>query len=102
MIFSKHYSKLDRDVFTTIRRNTGYYRPAQIIFCQVKGERQEIKASILSVVPIKKSEITDALAQADADCSRTELLAMLTDWYGSACDDYVLIRLRKESSAGRY
>lgn len=92
MRFSKSYSKLKRDEFTTIRKDTGYYYPGKKVKVTLI---ESFSAKVVNVKPISKSNITENLAQSDADCSRQELIAMLEKWYGKKCDNYVLITLRK-------
>ena len=44
-----------------------------------------------------KKDITEELAQSDADCSREELIAMLEGWYGKEFDNFVLLTFEKEA-----
>ena len=95
MRFSKDYSKLERDVFTTIRKcrkSQGY------IFGNVwiiKTPTRQFKAELIGVQKISKDMITEELARHDADCSRDELIAMLEGWYGKSFDDFVLLTLER-------
>ncbi len=94
MWFSKNYLKLNQNIFTTIRKNTGYYKLGNIY--KIKTPTKEFKARLIEHRKIDKNYITEQLAQNDADCSRAELIAMLEGWYGKKCDDYVLLILEKK------
>jgi len=91
MKFSKQYKKLDWPVFTTIRQDKGYYRPGQKV--PVETPKGAFFAQVVSVQPIKKFKITPELAQFDAESSFLELLSMMENWYGSKCEDYIVITL---------
>ena len=95
MRFSKDYSKLDKPIFTTIRKVSAYYRICGIH--KIKTPTKEFKAMIVAGEIIAKKDITEELAQSDADCSKAELIAMLEKWYGKGFDDFVLLTLEKES-----
>jgi hypothetical protein len=94
MKFSKDYSKLDKLIFTTIRKGSNYYRIHSI--CKIKTPTREFKAMIVAKETIEKEDITEELAQSDADCSKVELIAMLEKWYGKEFDDFVLLTLQQE------
>lgn len=91
MKFSKEYRKLRRKSFTTIRKNLGYYQKGQII--EVITPKQGFIAEIQEIREITKDDITEDLAQRDADCSRRELIDLLEKWYGKDHDDFILIFL---------
>lgn len=93
MRFSKDYSKLDEPNFTTIRRNTGFYNKGMKL--TITTPTKKFDAKIWMVTPIRKVRMTEELARSDADCSRSELIAMLDKWYGKDYDDFVLINLMK-------
>jgi len=95
MKFSKDYSKFKNPVFTTIRKNTQYYTYNSTHVIRTPIESFDVK--IIELKPIKKIDITEKLAWNDADCCRSDLVAMLENWYGKAFDDYVLLTLKKES-----
>ena len=91
MKFSKNYSKLDYPVFTTIRRNIGYYKEGMII--SVKTLDENFGVEVLSIRRITKRNITELMAVRDADCSKVELIKMLERWYGTTYNDFILITL---------
>ena len=93
MRFSKEYKKLSYPVFTTIRRNRGYYKEGQKI--NVLTPEQNFRAEVVSIRPICKVNITKTVALRDADCEPGELIKMLTDWYGSKSNHLILITLMK-------
>ena len=95
MIFSHEYSKLQKLEFTTIRKNSGYYYPAQLV--KVQTPTQTFQARVQTILPIQKAHITEELAKSDADMSREELLKQLEQWYGASYDNFILIRLTKEA-----
>ena len=94
MRFSKDYSKLDKPIFTTIRKNSGYYRCGMIL--TIKTPTKEFKARITMSETMAKNEITGSLARYDADCSKAELIAMLEKWYGKEFDDFLLLTFKRE------
>ena len=99
MKFSKDYSKLDKPIFTTIRKNTRYNRVLGNTGSSVliMTPTRQFWAYIIAKNKIKKSQITEKLAHSDADCSKAELIAMLEKWYGKEFDDFVLLTLQQES-----
>jgi hypothetical protein len=93
MRFSEEYSKLRKKEFTTIRKNTGYYKVGSVR--RITTPRQEFRAKVISSTPLAKRDITEELARKDADCSRDKLIEMLERWYGRRFDDFALLRLRR-------
>ena len=94
MRFSREYRKLKENIFTTIRKNSkGVYDVGR--FKKVVTPKQEFGAYIIGSRPLKKAEITEELAQSDADCSRVELIKKLDGWYGKDFDDFVLLTLER-------
>jgi hypothetical protein len=91
--FSKEYSKLSLDEFTTIRKRSRMYWPGSIV--KVSTPKQIFNAEVISRTRINKCFISDELAQSDADCTREELIKKLTLWYGTGFDDFILLRLRR-------
>lgn len=91
MRFTKEHSKLKNTFFTTIRKNTGYYRLGRTYTIVTPSER--FKARVQSAKPIRKADISDSLALVDADISAENLRKMLERWYGKKYDDFVLMRL---------
>lgn len=91
MRFSKHHSKLDNAIFTSIRKNTGFYTKDKVI--SITTPKTKFKAKVMHTTPITKADIDESLARADADCSREELIEMLEKWYGKKFDDFALIFL---------
>ena len=94
MKFSKDYSKLDKNTFTTIRRASNYYRICSVY--KIKTPTKEFKAMIVAGETIVKKDMTEELARSDADCSRKELITMLEKWYGKKFDDFVLFTLERQ------
>lgn len=93
MKFSKDYTKLDWDKFTTIRLNNGYYKEGKMV--KINTPTKDFKAKVVMTEAITKGDITEELAEMDADCSREELIGMLENWYGKKKDDFVLIWMEK-------
>lgn len=91
--FSKDYSKLKNPVFTTIRKNTSHYRIGSVH--AIKTPSNSFVAKITDSIPLRKTNITEDLAESDADCSREELIGMLEKWYGKEFNDFVLLTLAK-------
>lgn len=91
MIFTKEHRKLKNTFFTTIRKNTGYYRTGRTYTIVTPSER--FKATVQSAKPITKADISDSIALADADMSAENLRKMLEKWYGKKYDDFLLMRL---------
>ena len=91
MRFTKNYEKLNRALFTTIRKNTKMYKLGNIY--EIQTPNFKLYAKIIGRYPITKIQITDKLAMADAECSRDQLVQMLDKWYGKDFDDYILITL---------
>jgi hypothetical protein len=89
MKFSHEYSKLKKTEFTTIRQNKRFYKEKQTVFCDTP--KQQFSAFITKIERIKKKDITEELAQSDADCSRADLIQMLVDWYGPVYDNFIVI-----------
>lgn len=97
MKFSKDYSKLDEPIFTTIRKNTSHYRLMRK--CEIHTPTRFFKAYLIELKGLKKKQITEKLARSDADCSKTELIAMLEKWYGKDYDDFLLLTFKREGVA---
>lgn len=93
MIFTHEYSILKKKIFTSIRRNTNFYKVGHSY--QIHTPKQNFKAKVIKVKLISKFEIDDSLAQSDADMSAVDLILLLDRWYGKAFDDFVLLTLRK-------
>ena len=93
MIFTHEYSILKKKVFTTIRKNSGFYKIGHSY--QVHTPGQNFKAKVIKSKAISKFEINDSLARNDADMSAVELILLLDRWYGKTFDDFVLLTLEK-------
>lgn len=93
MKFSHEYSKLNKKTFTTIRRNSGRYK----LHCayRIHAPGQDFYAKVIERVLINKADINDSLAQADADMTAVELVALLEKLYGKDYDGFVLLTLRR-------
>ena len=94
--FSQNWEKLNSVVFTTIRKNTGSKKLGQIhsIVTPIKT----FKAKIIGLYPIRKSEISDILANYDADMNQDALIEMLEGWYGKTFDNFVIVTLLREET----
>ena len=94
MKFSKNCSKLKNNRFTTIRKNTGYYHFGQRLWIDTLLE--SFPAEIIHCVfPFRKEDITEQIAQMDADCSKEELIKILETWYGKDFNNFVFLELRR-------
>ena len=93
MKFTKDYKKLANDEFSTIRKNTGFYKKGKIY--TVITPTQKFSAQCISTTPMMKEYITEPMARLDADCSKKDLIAMLDRWYGEEFNDYVFIVMSK-------
>ena len=93
MRFTKEYYKLSNTVFTTIRKNTGFYKVGKV--CQIRTPKQEFQATVIKITPLKKKDITPYIANRDAEVTPFELIKKLEKWYGKEYDDFVLIRLAR-------
>ncbi|GAH80983.1 unnamed protein product [marine sediment metagenome] len=93
MIFTHEYSILKNKIFTTIRRNTNFYKVGHSY--QVHTPEQSFKAKVIKSEAISKLDINDSLAQSDADMSAVNLVALLDKWYGKTFDDFVLLTLER-------
>ncbi len=94
MKFSHEYKKLSQDYFTTIRKNTNWYKVGRIY--QIETPKQNFKVKVISSYPISKFEINDQLAQSDADMDAEGLIALLEKFYGKTFDDFVLLTLERQ------
>ena len=94
MKFSKNYSKLKYNTFTTIRQNKGYYKEAQTIV--VKTPTTSFYAEIVAIRNIRLKDITETIAQRDADCSQKELIDLMKLFYKNNADELILITLMKK------
>ena len=93
MIFTHEYSILKKKIFTTIRKNTFFYKVGHSY--QVHTPEQTFKAKVIKSEAISKLEINDSLAQSDADMSAVDLILLLDRWYGKMFNDFVLLTLKK-------
>jgi hypothetical protein len=93
MIFSHEYTKLKKSIFTTIRKNAGYYQVGKWV--RITTPEQKFSAVITNIIPIKKEQIDDNVAQMDADCDAEQLIDMLEQWYGPKYNDFILIYMEK-------
>ena len=94
MKFSKNYKKLNYPIFTTIRQNKGYYNPGKVI--TINTPKDSFKAEIVSIRFITLYEITETIAQRDADCSHEELTNLMRLFYRDNANDLILITLMKK------
>ncbi|MBA7517306.1 hypothetical protein ES705_09359 [subsurface metagenome] len=93
MKFTHEYRILKKKVFTSIRKNTGFYKIGRIY--QINTPEQNFKAKVIEAEAISKFEIDDSLAQSDADMSAVELIVLLDKWHGKRFDDFVLLTLER-------
>jgi len=98
MKFSKDYSKFERQIFTSIRKNTRHSRLLGNTGNSIKIQTptREFRAYIIAKNEIKKYQITGRLAHSDTDCTKAELIAMLEKWYGKDFDDFLLLTFKRE------
>ncbi|GAI93600.1 unnamed protein product, partial [marine sediment metagenome] len=93
--FALHeYRILKKKVFTSIRKNTGFYKIGHIY--QINTPEQNFKAKVIEAEAISKFEIDDSLSQSDADMSAVDLIILLDKWYGKTFDDFVLLTLERK------
>lgn len=95
MKFSKNYSKLNYPIFTTIRRNNGYYKEGRTIQVNIPNNKSFI-ADIVGIRYITLKDITETMANRDADCSRKELIELMGTFYKENANDLILITLMKK------
>jgi len=93
MKFSKQYSKLKKPIFTTIRKNTGFYIRNQVV--NIETPTEKFKAKIEWIEKITKEELTNRFSKSDADCSKEELIKMLEKWYGKKYNDFIILTLKR-------
>lgn len=93
MRFTHEYCKLKLKYFTTIRKNTGFYKLGRVY--TIHTPNQHFRAEVVTIKPIKKADITDEFAWKDADCNAKTLKEILEKWYGKKYDDFVILSLRK-------
>lgn len=93
MKFTKNYNKLKDSSFTTIHKNTDYYKVGWIY--DIMTPSSGFQARVISAIPIKKADIDNKLAMSDADMTEDELIKMLEGRYGKNFDDFVLLRLER-------
>lgn len=96
MKFSKEYSKLSSNEFTTIRKRSRLYRRGTIV--HIVTPTQKFDGRVIARLATYKHEITEEMALKDADCTRQELISMLEKWYGKSFDDFVLLKMRRIKS----
>lgn len=92
---AKHYSKFSSRLgsFTEIRRNLNDYGVGSLI--KITTPRTTFEATVTKRQMIRRPEITEELALADADCSRDELLTNLDEWYGTEVNRFLLLTLER-------
>jgi len=93
MRFSKNYKKLGYPIFTTIRGNRGYYKEGQTI--KVTTPDSCFHAEIVSIRTINLKDITNTIADKDADCSKEALIRLMIKFYKDNADNLILITLIK-------
>ena len=93
MIFTHEYSILKKKIFTTIRKNSNFYKVGHSY--QVHTPEQSFKARVIKSEAISKFDISETLARNDADMSAVDLILLLDRWYGKRFDDFVLLTLEK-------
>ena len=91
--FSQQYTKLNKEIFTMIRKPGKYYQVGSQHI--IKTPARDFSACIIASEHISKKDITEGLARFDADCARIGLITRLEKWYGKVYDDFVLLVLLK-------
>jgi len=91
--FSKEYSKLDLPLFTTVRFNRGYYKPNMIVNCETPSKA--FRALVIGVRKITTDEISEELAQFDADLCKYDFIQLMKRFYKDQYNDLVLVTLLK-------
>ena len=91
--FSRNWSKLDHRIFTTIRDRACALEVGKVYEATYPGG--VFKFEVIGRRDITRDDITESVAQADADMSRSELLKALDTWYGSEQNELVLLTLCK-------
>ena len=90
----KEWKKLSNPIFTTIRQDKGYYTVGQVI--NIQTPKEEFKAEIVSIRKMFENEITETLAQRDADCTREEFFDLLAKFYKGNTGRLILLTLMKK------
>ena len=92
---ANHYSKFSNPLgtFTEIRKSAVGYSVGSIV--TMITPLSKFDATIVKRKTIRKSDITEELAQSDADCSREALLKKLEEWYGEDTERLLLLTLER-------
>jgi hypothetical protein len=93
MKFSHDWPKFSNHRFTTIRKDDGYYRTGRKYLCRTPTKT--FYAKIVHMRHIRKEDITEEIAQADADTDKESLIKLLERFYGRDYDGFVLTTLEK-------
>ena len=93
MKFSHNWTKLSKHQFTTIRKAGGYYRVGRKYLCETPITT--FYAKVIHMQHIRKEDITEEIAQADADMDRESLIKLLNRFYGKEYDGFVLMTLER-------
>jgi len=93
MKFSQDWTKLSQPRFTTIRKSGGYYRVGRKYLCETPTTR--FYAKVVHMRYILKQDITEDIAQADADTDKESLIKLLNRFYGKDYDGFVLMTLER-------
>ena len=93
--FSQEYPKLQKEEFTTIRKNTKYYILGETY--KIITPKHKFIARIQCLRKAGKELITEEFAKQDADCSAEELIKTLEKRYGEKYNDFIIITLKKKA-----
>lgn len=93
MKFSHNWSKLTKPRFTTIRKAGGYYRVGRKYLCETPTSK--FYAKVIHMQHMLKQDITEEIAQADADMDKEGLIKLLDKFYGANYNGFVLITMER-------
>lgn len=108
MRFIKSYRKFAWSLFTTVRLRSTAYRVGKTYTCTVpdgecptchQTKHRQFRAKVIARTDITLDDITDELAQKDADCDAETLKLSLRFWYGPDAE-LVLLTLEKVQPDG--
>lgn len=88
--FKRHYSKLNKDCFTTVRWTDKPYKVGRTYDILCGGDyylRPFLCNARIYKIELKKlSELTNAFCQSDADCNIDGFFKMMKHWYQNKPD----------------
>lgn len=78
--FSKKYSKLDYDLFTSVRLDLGKYLIGEEIEATLHNEHFH-NVIVIGISHIRLEDVTECLARFDADCSKEDFYELMRYFY---------------------